>query len=91
MKRGIAGVMVALVVAGACTSPRPPAQAASPDPGPASARSSGSGLPVVPMDSATIERLCAKPDMVRAGIAECVLKDQSPPVTPVRRTSPPPP
>jgi len=41
------------------------------------------------MDSATIERLCVHPDSVRAGRAECVLKDQSPspqyrlkPVTP---------
>jgi hypothetical protein len=41
------------------------------------------------MDSATIERLCVQPDSVRAGRAECVLKDQSPspqyrlkPVTP---------
>jgi hypothetical protein len=30
------------------------------------------------MDSATIERLCAHPDSVRAGLAECVLLDQSP-------------
>ena len=30
------------------------------------------------MDSATIERLCAHPDSVRAGLAECALKDQSP-------------
>ena len=29
------------------------------------------------MDSATIERLCVHPDSVRAGRAECVLKDQS--------------
>ena len=29
------------------------------------------------MDSATIERLCMHPDSVRAGRAECVLKDQS--------------
>jgi len=29
------------------------------------------------MDSATIERLCAHPDSVRAGLAECVLLDQS--------------
>jgi uncharacterized lipoprotein NlpE involved in copper resistance len=29
------------------------------------------------MDSATIERLCLHPDSVRAGRAECVLKDQS--------------
>ena len=31
------------------------------------------------MDSATIERLCMRPDRVRAGWAECLLKDQSPP------------
>ena len=29
------------------------------------------------MDSATIERLCVHPDSVRAGRADCVLKDQS--------------
>jgi hypothetical protein len=52
---------------------------------------SGARLPVVPMDSATIERLCSKPELVRSGMAECVLRDQSPPVTPVQRTSPPPP
>jgi hypothetical protein len=32
-------------------------------------------------DSATIERLCAHPDRVRAKLADCVLKDQSPPRT----------
>jgi hypothetical protein len=40
-----------------------------------------------PMDSATIERLCAKPDSVRAGKADCVLKDQSAP--PPSRPPPP--
>ena len=29
------------------------------------------------LDSATIERLCLHPDSVRAGRADCVLKDQS--------------
>ena len=29
------------------------------------------------MDSATIERLCLRPDSVRAGRAACVLRDQS--------------
>jgi hypothetical protein len=32
---------------------------------------------VAQMDSATIDRLCVHPDSVRAGRAECVLKDQS--------------
>ena len=32
--------------------------------------------PRVQMDSAEIERLCAHPDSVRAGVADCVLKDQ---------------
>jgi hypothetical protein len=41
------------------------------------------------MDSASIERLCAKPDLVRAGIAECVLKDQSPPQAQIMRPPPP--
>jgi hypothetical protein len=31
-------------------------------------------------DSATIDRLCVRPDLVRTGIAACVLKDQSPPL-----------
>src|SRR4051812_3827909 len=33
----------------------------------------------VALDSAEIDRLCLRPDSVRAGLAECVLKDQSPP------------
>lgn len=32
--------------------------------------------PRVQMDSAEIDRLCAHPDSVRAGVADCVLKDQ---------------
>ena len=40
----------------------------------------------VAMDSAEIERLCAEPDSVRAGRADCLLKDQSPPR--VRRPQP---
>ena len=47
----------------------------------------------VAMDSATIERLCAHPDSVRAGLAECVLKDQSPSpdqrLKPLERPTPP--
>ena len=31
----------------------------------------------VALDSAEIARLCAHPDSVRAGLADCVLKDQS--------------
>lgn len=42
------------------------------------------------MDSATIERLCQRADSVRAGVAACVLRDQSqpllgPPVAPPPR------
>jgi hypothetical protein len=37
------------------------------------------------LDSAAVERLCVRPDWVRAGWAECVLKDQSPPPEAVRR------
>ena len=33
--------------------------------------------PAAGLDSATIEKLCVAPDSVRAGKAECVLKDQS--------------
>jgi hypothetical protein len=32
------------------------------------------------MDSAEIDRLCLAPDSVRAGKADCVLKDQSAPL-----------
>ena len=86
-KRRILGLTVAALIAAACAAPRTQPRPASPEVAPAS----GPRLPVVPMDSATIERLCAKPDSVRAGTAECVLKDQSPPAPPIRRTSPPPP
>ena len=43
------------------------------------------------MDSATIVRLCQRPDSVRAGLAACVLRDQSrsPLVRPVAPPSPP--
>ena len=41
------------------------------------------------LDSATIERLCVRPDWVRAGWAECVLKDQSPPPRLIPRPLPP--
>jgi hypothetical protein len=41
-----------------------------------------------PFDSATIERLCVQPDRVRAGWAECVLKDQSPQPREIRRPPP---
>jgi len=40
------------------------------------------------MDSAEIERLCLHPDSVRAGRADCVLKDQG--VRPERRLEAPP-
>lgn len=42
------------------------------------------------MDSATIERLCQRADSVRAGLAACVLRDQSQPRG-VRPIAPPPP
>jgi hypothetical protein len=65
-----------LGVAMACAGPGPsPATTTTVRPRPA-------------MDSATIERLCVRPDWVRAGWAECVLKDQSPPL---REIPPPPP
>ena len=44
--------------------------------------------PVAGLDSATIEKLCVAPDSVRAGKAECVLKDQSAPA-PQRAPAPP--
>jgi hypothetical protein len=34
----------------------------------------------VAMDSAQIERLCARPGLVHVGLAECELKDQSAPI-----------
>ncbi len=47
-------------------------------------------LPRRPMDSAMAHRLCAQPDLVRAGIADCVLKDQSLPAAEIRRLPPAP-
>lgn len=44
--------------------------------------------PGVVMDSAEIERLCVHPDSVRAGRADCVLKDQG--VRAERRLEAPP-
>ena len=45
----------------------------------------------VAMDSAEIERLCTAPDSVRAGKADCVLKDQSAPrQRPLPSPTPPP-
>ena len=43
------------------------------------------------MDSAEIDRLCLAPDSVRAGKADCVLKDQSAPLQrPLPVPTPPP-
>jgi len=42
----------------------------------------------VAMDSAEIERVCAHPDSVRAGLADCVLVDQARPSS-SRRFEPP--
>jgi len=61
----------------ACGAPAPSRSTAVPAPGPRPA-----------FDSATAERLCVRPDLVRAGIAECVLKDQSPPPGEIRRPPP---
>ena len=47
------------------------------------------GVPRVAMDSAEIERVCAHPDSVRAGLADCVLRDQSPPGQPRLPSAPP--
>lgn len=68
----------ALVAAMAC---------AAPGPSPSTVTRSASSR--MPFDSATAERLCVRPDLVRAGIAECVLKDQSPPLREIRRPPPP--
>jgi len=43
------------------------------------------------MDSAEIDRLCLDPDSVRAGKADCVLKDQSAPLQRLPQPSSPPP
>ena len=59
---------------------------AAPGPSPST---SNSVAPRPRMDSATAERLCVRPDWVRAGWAECVLKDQSPPLRQVPRPPPP--
>ena len=83
-----AAAAAATVLIMACnpSGARAPAPAASPDP----LSDTGHVLRLAPMDSATIERLCAKPDSVRAGKAECVLKDQSPPARPLPPRTPPP-
>jgi hypothetical protein len=60
---------------------------AAPGQSPSTARPAGSRPP---LDSATAERLCVRPDLVRAGVAECVLKDQSPPVRAIPRPPPAP-
>jgi hypothetical protein len=99
-KRGLPAFTATLLIAAACASGQPePGAASKSEPGTLAAPAPASRLPVVPMDSATIYRLCAKPDSVRAGKAECVLKDQSPtpqmvqprPMPPARRPPPPPP
>lgn len=85
---GLKALRFAMIVTTlACASP---GSRSAPASEPAAADSKP-GLPVVPMDSATIERLCAKPDSVRAGKAECVLNDQREPLRPIVRPSPPPP
>ena len=85
----IVGVLAAVAAVSACGPSQK--RASSPELATAPASTSGSRLPVVPMDSATIYRLCAQPERVHAGWAECVLKDQSPPPQPIVRKSPPPP
>ena len=47
--------------------------------------------PRVAMDSVEIERLCAEPDSVRRGLADCVLKDQAPRLPNGQRIIPTPP
>ena len=54
--------LVVLVLLGACSSP-PRQEAHVP--------------PRVAMDSAQIYRLCVRPALVQAGLADCELKDQS--------------
>ncbi|HYC50542.1 MAG TPA: hypothetical protein VEB19_05465 [Gemmatimonadaceae bacterium] len=66
------GSLLALLFAAACSSP--------PRTTPPPLRAN------VAMDSAQIERLCARPGLVRVGLADCELKDQSAPqIVPLER------
>jgi hypothetical protein len=60
-------VLVGIAVGG-CHHARPGAQ-----------RAEDKAVARVAMDSAEIERVCAHPDSVRAGLADCVLVDQARP------------
>lgn len=85
MPRSRSGILALGLLAVIACGPRQPSPSAS-----SAATSDTGGLRLIPMDSATAERLCVKPDLVRAGLADCVLKDQSPPVRPIPRPLPPP-
>ena len=61
-------VVSASLAVGGCHHARPSAQ-------PAGVKA----VARVAMDSAQIERVCAHPDSVRAGLADCVLVDQARP------------
>lgn len=65
---GVAFLLAAAMSGGCRQAPAPHTPASSPR----TAR----------MDSAEVERLCASPDLVRAGRADCVLKNQARPVEP---------
>lgn len=65
------------IALGACHHTRPGAQTAG-----------AKTITRVAMDSAEIERVCAHPDSVRAGLADCVLADQARPSS-SRRFEPP--
>jgi hypothetical protein len=56
--------LAGVIVLGGCHRPQPKARSIAATPARAA------------MDSAEIERLCLHPDSVRAGRADCVLKDQ---------------
>jgi hypothetical protein len=79
-------LLVSLVFATALTACTHAAKSESRADRPATTRTAQAST----MDSATIERLCLRPDSVRAGRAPCVLRDQS--RSPwLRQPDPPPP
>ena len=90
-------VLATVVMASACTPPSTAKGSSAADTAAIVTPGTSSRLPVVPLDSATIYRLCAKPDSVYAGKAECVLNDQGlpletvppRPLPPASRTPPP--
>ena len=96
-RHGTLVLVTTAVIASACAPRKATQGSAAADTAAIVTPGKSSRLPVVPLDSATIYRLCAKPDSVYAGKAECVLNDQGlpletvppRPLPPASRTPPP--